>query len=126
MRRVLLALAVCPAGAVAIFYAWGSLFGFDLPVAGMVVWVAAFAYPAAILLGLPAHLLLGTMGVTSALAYGVAGGVVGVAPFIVWAMQGSSDGSRLIAPGGLCGIGAALLFWRIAVREADTIPRTVP
>lgn len=99
---------------------------------GSAVIFSIYAVPLALaiglVVGLPGALIMESAGVTSARAFATLGGLTGIAPFLVFHLivmafaREDSEWRALefaatwAALGAWCGLWAALVYWRIAVR----------
>ena len=92
------------------------------------IYAVPIALAVGLLVGLPVSLVIESAGFTSARAFALLGGLTGLGPFVVFdliAMAFSQEyraqrsfqfAAWWAALGAWCGVCAALVYWRIAVR----------
>lgn len=92
------------------------------------IYAVPLALAVGIVVGLPGALIMESAGVTSARAFATLGGLTGIAPFLVFhliviafaredsAWRAFEFAAAWAALGAWCGVWAALVYWRIAVR----------
>lgn len=99
---------------------------------GSAVIFSIYAVPLAlgvgVIVGLPGALIMESAGIRSARAFAALGGLTGIAPFLVFhlivmafaredsAWRALQVAAASAALGAWCGVWAALVYWRIAVR----------